>query len=132
VRTVSKLYASRALDISSQVNPQVCARVQREDLDEVLGNLLDNACKWARSRVVLDASLANTMVVLTVDDDGPGLAPALRSVVLERGVRADEVAPGSGLGLAIVRDLSDLYGGTLTLDDSPLGGLRARVLLPTS
>ena len=132
VRTLSKLYAGRVLDISSRVAPDVCARVQREDLDEVLGNLIDNACKWARSRVVVETSLTGTMVVVTVDDDGPGLAPALRSAALERGVRLDEAAPGSGLGLAIVRDLSDLYGGTLSLDDSPLGGLRARVSLPAS
>jgi signal transduction histidine kinase len=106
--------------------------VQREDLDEMLGNLLDNACKWANSKIVLEASRIDTIVVLTLDDDGPGLARALRAVVLERGVRIDQAAPGSGLGLAIVRDLAELYGGSISLDDSPLGGLRARVSLPAS
>ena len=96
----------------------------------MLGNLLDNACKWANSRVVMEASRNGSMLVLTVDDDGPGLAPDLRMVVLERGVRIDEAAPGSGLGLAIVRDLAELYGGSVRLDDSPLGGLRARLSLP--
>jgi signal transduction histidine kinase len=67
---------------------------------------------------------------MTVDDDGPGLAPSMRDAVLQRGVRADEAAPGSGLGLAIVRDLAELYGGTISLEDSPLGGLRARLRLP--
>ena len=70
------------------------------------------------------------MVVLTVDDDGPGLAPSMRERVLQRGVRADEAAPGSGLGLAIVRDLAELYQGTIALEDSPMGGLRAQLRLP--
>jgi signal transduction histidine kinase len=132
VRTLLKLYAGRALNISSTIAPDLCARVQREDLDEMLGNLLDNACKWANSRIVLEASRTGAMLVLTLDDDGPGLAPALRTVVLERGVRIDEAAPGSGLGLAIVRDLAELYGGSISLDDSPLGGLRARLAIPAS
>ena len=132
VRTLMKLHAARALHISSTIAPGLSARVQREDLDEILGNVLDNACKWAKSRVVLEASQLGTMLVFTLDDDGPGLAPALRTVVLERGVRIDQASPGSGLGLAIVRDLSELYGGSISLDDSPLGGLRARVSLPAS
>ena len=131
VRTLSKLHAARSLEILSTVGQDVFARVQREDLDEMLGNLLDNACKWAKSRVVLGASQAGSMIVFTVDDDGPGLALYLRTVVLERGVRIDEGAPGSGLGLAIVRDLAEIYRGSVSLDDSPLGGLRARLSLPT-
>ena len=105
-------------------------RVQREDLDEMLGNLLDNACKWARSRVIVHATATAAGVVITVDDDGSGLPAGMRETVLQRGVRADEAAPGSGLGLAIVRDLAELYGGSITLDASPQGGLRARLLLP--
>jgi signal transduction histidine kinase len=72
------------------------------------------------------------MVVVRLDDDGPGLAADLRSRVLERGVRADEGAPGSGLGLAIVRDLAELYGGSISLDASPLGGLQARISFPAA
>jgi signal transduction histidine kinase len=132
VRTVLKLYADRALDISSTIAPDLCVRTQQEDLDEMLGNLLDNACKWASSRIVLEASRIDSMLVLTIDDDGPGLARDLRTVVLERGVRIDEAAPGSGLGLAIVRDLAELYGGSIAFDSAPLGGLRARVVLPSS
>lgn len=132
VRTLLKLYAGRPLEISSTIAPHLCVRVQREDLDEMLGNLLDNACKWAKSKVVLDASRMGAMLVIMLDDDGPGLEPALRTVVLERGVRIDEASPGSGLGLAIVRDLAELYGGSISLDESPLGGLRARVSLPAS
>lgn len=130
VRTVLKLYAGRALEISSTIPADLRARVQREDLDEILGNLLDNACKWARSRILLEGSRMDSMMVVTVDDDGPGLEGVLRTVVLERGVRIDEAAPGSGLGLAIVRDLAELYGGSISLGESPLGGLRARVSLP--
>jgi signal transduction histidine kinase len=132
VRTMNRIHANRALDISSTVAPDARVRIQREDLDEILGNLLDNGCKWARGRIVLSASQAGGRIILTVDDDGPGLAPGHRIIVLERGVRMDEAAPGSGLGLAIVRDLSELYGGSIELDDSPLGGLRARVSLPAS
>lgn len=132
VRTLLKLYAGRALQISSNIALDLCARVQQEDLEEILGNVMDNACKWANARVVLGASRSDTFLILTVDDDGPGLARTLRSVVLERGVRIDEAAPGSGLGLAIVRDLAELYGGSVDLEDSPLGGLRVRVSLPAS
>ena len=129
VRTLLKLHASRSINISTQIAADIAVRAQREDLGEILGNLLDNACKWARSRVALEASQAGATLILTIDDDGPGLAPDLRTVVLERGVRIDEAAPGSGLGLAIVRDLVEIYGGSIALDVSPLGGLRVRVLL---
>lgn len=130
IRTLAKLHAGRGLAISASVEPQLRVRVERQDLDEMLGNLLDNACKWAASRVVVSAGPAGSMLEIAVDDDGPGLAPALRSRVLERGVKLDEAAPGSGLGLAIVRDLAELYGGSISLADSPLGGLRARLRLP--
>jgi signal transduction histidine kinase len=106
----------------------------------MLGNLLDNACKWARSRVVIESTqvlpeVSNvesgfSRILVTVDDDGPGLAADLRERVLQRGVRADEKASGSGLGLAIVRDLAEVYQGTITLDASPLGGLRATLTIP--
>jgi signal transduction histidine kinase len=98
----------------------------------MLGNLLDNACKWARGRTIIEASKSDSTAVITVDDDGAGLVPSLRERVLQRGVRADEAAPGSGLGLAIVRDLAELYGGSIALESSPLGGLRARLRLPAA
>lgn len=131
VRTLTKLYAARGLAIHSQTPPGLCARVQPEDLDEMLGNLLDNACKWAKSRIVIDAAIEGDRLAIIVADDGPGLAAALRQAALKRGVRLDEAAPGSGLGLAIVRDLAELYGGAVTLEDSPLGGLQARLSLPS-
>jgi len=129
-RTLLRLHADRQLGIQVDIAADHFVRAEREDLDEMLGNLLDNACKWAMSSVAVASSIHEGSVVITVDDDGPGLAPALRDLVLQRGARADESAPGSGLGLAIVRDLAELYGGSISLDSSPAGGLRARLLLP--
>ena len=129
-RTLLRLHAGRGISIQVAMAPEHSVKGQREDVDEMLGNLLDNACKWAKSRVTISSAQIDTRVMITVDDDGPGLPAAMRDVVLQRGVRADEASPGSGFGLAIVRDLADLYGGSLTLGDSPAGGLRARLDLP--
>lgn len=129
-RTMLRIYADRKLAIQVDVPPEHSIRGQREDLEEMLGNLLDNACKWAKSGVKIQSAQEEGAIVLTVDDDGPGLDPKMRAAVLQRGVRADEAAPGSGLGLAIVRDLVELYQGTIALEDSPMGGLRARLRLP--
>jgi signal transduction histidine kinase len=131
IRTLTRLHASRGLTIESQVLPDAAVQCGREDLDEMLGNLIDNACKWASGRVLVGSSAASSGLAITVDDDGPGLDRSSREVVLQRGVRADEAVPGSGLGLAIVRDIAELYGGSITLEDSPLGGLRARLTLPS-
>jgi signal transduction histidine kinase len=131
-RTLQRLHAGRGLAIDVHVPADHAIRGQREDLDEMLGNLLDNACKWAKSRVVVASANGDGAVVITVDDDGPGIPPAMRHAVLQRGVRADEAAPGSGLGLAIVRDLADVYGGAVALDRSPLGGVRVELRLPAA
>ncbi len=131
-RTLQRLHAGRGLSIDVSVPSEHAVCGQREDLDEMLGNLLDNACKWARTRVAIASANGDGGIVITVDDDGPGLMPAMRDVVLQRGVRADEAAPGSGFGLAIVRDLAELHGGSIALESSPLGGLRARLHLPTA
>jgi signal transduction histidine kinase len=130
VRTLQQLYSDRGLTIQSRVPPEHAVRCQREDLDEMLGNLLDNACKWAKSRVSIETVSLDGHLRISVEDDGPGIPASMRQAVLQRGVRADEALPGSGLGLAIVRDLADLYGGTIALDTSPLGGLLARLDLP--
>jgi signal transduction histidine kinase len=130
-RTMQRLHADRGLVIAVHVPPDHAARAQREDLDEMLGNLIDNACKWARARVVIEShQRPGDRVDITVDDDGAGIAESMREAALQRGVRIDEAAPGSGLGLAIVRDLAELYGGSIGLETSPLGGLRARLTLP--
>jgi signal transduction histidine kinase len=130
VRTMRRLHAGRELAIEVDVSPEHEVRGRREDLEEMLGNLLDNACKWARSRVAVSSTIDEAWLVLSVDDDGPGLEPSLREEVLQRGIRADQQVPGSGLGLAIVRDLAELYAGSVTLETSPLGGTRARLQLP--
>lgn len=130
VRTMRRLHADRQLSIDVDVAPAHEIRGRREDLDEMLGNLLDNACKWARTRVAVSSSIDDANVSISVDDDGPGLDPSMRAQVLQRGVRADQQVRGSGLGLAIVSDLAELYGGTITLETSPLGGTRARLELP--
>jgi signal transduction histidine kinase len=129
-RTLLRLHADRQLTIDVRVPGDHVARVQRADLDEMLGNLLDNACKWSRSTVVIDSGVRDSCVVITVDDDGEGLPVEMRSAVLQRGVRADEKMPGFGLGLAIVRDLAEVYRGSIALDASPAGGLRATLTLP--
>jgi signal transduction histidine kinase len=134
-RTLLRLYAGRGITIDVRVPPDHEVRCQREDLDEMLGNLLDNACKWSRSRVRIEASIdaeasTRTALALTIDDDGPGIAQSDRARVLVRGGRADEATPGHGLGLAMVHDTVALYGGSLRIDDSPLGGARVELKLP--
>lgn len=100
------------------------------DLAEMLGNLMDNACKWARSRVRVAVESEPRLLSVLIDDDGPGIPSERRAAALSRGGRLDQTVPGSGLGLDIVRELADLYQGALRLEDSPLGGLRARLELP--
>lgn len=131
VRTMERLYADRTLAIEANVAAGCFARVPIEDCEEMIGNLLDNACKWAKSCLTITAALDAAGVMVAVDDDGAGLTAAMRERVLNRGVRADEAAPGSGLGLAIVRDLAHAYGGSITLEQSSLGGVRAQLRLPS-
>lgn len=130
-RTMRQIHRERGLDIAV-VPVTAAARVERQDLEEMVGNLADNACKWAHGHVVLGGEAAGGRIVVLIDDDGPGLSPESRTQAFGRGIRLDERTPGSGLGLAIVRELAGRYGGTATLEDSPLGGLRARLDLPCS
>ena len=129
-RALGRLHAERRLSLEQDVAVDHVVRCAPQDLDEMLGNLLDNACTWGRRRIHVSSSVHDGLVTLTVDDDGEGLEPALMPRVLQRGVRADERVPGSGLGLAIVHDLVELYDGSLVLERSPLGGLRVRLTLP--
>jgi signal transduction histidine kinase len=130
VRTLRTLYRERALQIDIGIDPAHRVRCQREDVEEMVGNLLENAWKWASARVVVSSQVEDDALALTVEDDGSGIDAGMREAVLQRGVRADEASPGSGLGLAIVRDLVELYGGSIALDQSPLGGLRITLRLP--
>ncbi|HHB12363.1 MAG TPA: HAMP domain-containing histidine kinase [Chromatiales bacterium] len=132
VGVLRQAHADRALRFVLEVPEELQVCADREDLLEVLGNLLDNGAKWARSRVAIRArETAGDAVILRVEDDGPGMTRREIAAVLGRGARLDESVPGHGLGLAIVRDLVETYGGRLFLERSPsLGGLAAVVVLP--
>ena len=133
VRVMQRIHAER--ELTFVVNPvagAVVFRGEEQDLQEIVGNLLDNACKWAAHHVEVSLAVCGDELLLTLDDDGRGIAEGERERVLNRGERADEQVPGSGLGLAIVVDLSRLYGGRVELADSPLGGLRVRLTLPAA
>ncbi|MCK6406579.1 MAG: sensor histidine kinase [Rhodocyclaceae bacterium] len=133
LRAMRRLHAGRGLDLVVCPLTDACVfHGDAQDLQEMLGNLLDNACKWANGRVEIGVRVDKGLLHITVDDDGNGLPAEQRQTVLQRGVRADEQIPGSGLGLAIVADLAALYGGSIALDASPLGGLRAVLTLPAA
>jgi signal transduction histidine kinase len=129
-RTLLKLHADRGLRIEVDIPAEHMVRARLDDLEEMLGNLLDNACTWARSRVTVVSVADGASVMVTIDDDGTGIPESLRETVLQRGVRADEAAAGSGFGLAIVREVAELYGGSITLGSADSGGARARLILP--
>jgi signal transduction histidine kinase len=129
-RVLARIHAERAIVIDCDCPPDLFFRGERQDLEEMAGNLMDNACKWAARQVRVRAIKGGAQFTLMVEDDGPGLSPEDRSRVGERGERLDETVPGSGLGLAIVRDISKLYAGSLALGASPLGGLEVRLSLP--
>ncbi len=138
-RTMEKIHRDRGITVDVEVQDAIRFRGERADLEEMLGNLVDNACKWAASRVAIevlrerrDAAGDDQVVRLTVDDDGRGLSPAEREQVALRGRRLDETKPGSGLGLSIVVELAALYGGELKLGAAPIGGLRAELVLPAA
>jgi signal transduction histidine kinase len=136
-RTMEKLYRARDIAIDVDVPEHARFRGEQQDLEEMVGNLVDNGCKWAQSRVAIEvmtdhpaSDSTKPRVRIIVDDDGPGLSPAERERVALRGQRLDETKPGSGLGLSIVVELAGLYGGVLTLGTAPIGGLRAELALP--
>jgi signal transduction histidine kinase len=136
-RTMQKIHLDRGITIDLDASDDAKFRGERQDLEEMLGNLVDNACKWAQSRVAievfsqqLNGADRRRVVRITVDDDGPGLSPSQREQVARRGRRLDETKPGSGLGLSIVVELAALYGGELKLGTAPIGGLRAELVLP--
>ena len=133
-RTVDRIYEERGLDIEVSCGKDLKFQGERQDFEEMVGNLLDNACNWARSQVSVAAQqkVGSARLIVVVDDDGPGLTEAQRAKVLKRGQRLDETKPGSGLGLSIVADLAHLYKGRFELERSPEGGLRARLDLPTA
>lgn len=128
--TLSRLHAERAIHIEIAVPPGLEVTCDGQDVDEMLGNLVDNACRWAKSRVQVGANRTERGVEVTVADDGDGVSDEDVAAVLRRGLRLDESVPGNGFGLSITLELVELYGGSLTLGRSPLGGLSACLLLP--
>ncbi len=137
VRTMRHIHAARELELRVQPIPaDLSFRGEAQDLQEMLGNLLDNACKWAAHRVEIEARMEQDQqqdrIVIQIDDDGIGIAAEQRQAVLQRGVRADQQAPGNGLGLAIVADLAALYDSQMTLTASELGGLCVSLSLPAA
>lgn len=131
ISAVSRIYEPKGLRFDADVPGSLRVACERQDLQEVLGNLLDNAGKHARSRVlVASKALDDGLVEISVSDDGPGLPPEAHEVVFNIGERWDTQSSGSGLGLAIARDLVTLYGGTISLAASALGGLEATIRLP--
>src|SRR5437763_161883 len=139
-RSMEKIHRDRAIAIDIETAPATKFRGEKQDLEEMVGNLVDNACKWAQSRVAIEVMMgraetaASQTLRVVVDDDGPGLNPSQREriQVPRRGKRLDETKPGSGLGLSIVTDLAAIYGGALTLGTAPIGGLRAELVLPAA
>ena len=137
VRTFEKVYRDRALAFAVDAVDPLRFRGEPQDLTDLIGNLLDNAGKWTRERILIHVerlpepdAAGRLYFSVWIDDDGPGLDPQEREAALVRGQRLDESRPGSGLGLSIVADLAAVYGGSLHLEESPLGGLRARLRLP--
>jgi signal transduction histidine kinase len=138
-RTMEKIHRERSIDIDVSASGDARFRGERQDLEEMVGNLVDNACKWAKAHVMVgvepaprDAQTGRPMLRIVVDDDGRGLSEAERAQVSHRGERLDETKPGSGLGLSIVLELANLYGGGLNLGKAPIGGLRAELVLPAA
>ncbi len=131
VAAVSRMHRERDLDFALEAaGKDAVAAVEAEDLDELLGNVIENAAKFARHRVAVSVASHGGRLLVHVDDDGPGLPEAAREAVFRVGQRLDEGVPGHGLGLAIVRDIAALYGGRVAIGTSPLGGARVILELP--
>ena len=131
-RTLSHIYEDRRIKLTVNGEADLVFLGERQDLQEMLGNLMDNACKWAASEVCVTLELGDGRLRLRVEDDGPGLPASARALAFKRGQRSDEAVPGSGLGLAIVRDVAELYGGGVTLHEATLGGFGATLDLPAA
>ena len=131
-RALSRQPGAEDIEWTIDIPPELHAPFDEFDLTELLGNLLDNAMKWADRRIALRAGREDGQCFLSVEDDGPGVPEAARGAVLERGSRLDGDQPGAGLGLSIVNDMALAHGCTLSLDRAPLGGLRARLTWPVA
>jgi signal transduction histidine kinase len=130
---LERVFEEKGVEIDWRAPDELGFRGERQDLQEILGNLIENACKWSKRRVRISAGPTGLgQMVVVVEDDGPGLPAEQREAALERGARMDETTPGSGLGLSIVVELTRAYGGRITLADSDLGGLKVLLELPAA
>lgn len=130
-RTLERIFGDRGVTIDWDADDDLVFRGERQDLQELIGNVMENACKWSRRRVRAEAQPDGPgFLKVTVEDDGPGLPEDQREAVLRRGARLDESAPGSGLGLSIVEELAKAYGGSVSLGASAWGGLKVELRLP--
>jgi signal transduction histidine kinase len=125
-----RLFAGRGLMLSASIPDSLHFQGDEEDLHEILGNLAENACKWARRRVLIAGSAEGRMLTLSVEDDGPGIPADLGEEIFRRGARLDEAVPGHGHGLAIVRDIVQAYGGEISAGTASIGGAAIRLSLP--
>lgn len=130
-RVMAQVHRDAGLDFEARIPPDLKVRCAEEDLEELLGNLIDNAHKWAVGVVRVSAARDQGVAMIAVEDDGPGIPEEARQKALIAGGRLDEAVPGTGLGLAICSDILEAYGGTLQLATSELGGLAAVVRLPS-
>lgn len=132
-RALDRIYGEKGIRLGVFVDPDLKFQGEKQDFEEMTGNLIDNACKWAESSVAVTARcLGDDTICVMVEDDGPGLTREEREKAVKRGQRLDESKPGSGLGLSIVADLAHLYKGQFVLEDGPKGGLSARLNLPAA
>lgn len=130
---LERVFEAKGVEIDWRAPDELGFRGERQDLQEILGNLIENACKWSKRRVRISAGPTGLgQMVVVVEDDGPGLPVEQREAALERGARMDETTPGSGLGLSIVVELTRAYGGRITLADSDMGGLKVLLELPAA
>ena len=131
IDTLQKMHAARSINVEQHITEGIEIRTDREDLLELLGNLLDNAFKWAKEKIRLSITSSNGQIQITVEDDGPGVPAEALEQLLQRGTRLDEQTEGHGLGLAIVQDIVELYNGSISMDrSSQLQGFRVTVTLP--
>jgi signal transduction histidine kinase len=138
-RTLARINQDKGVTVTVECEEGLKFRGERQDLEEMIGNLLDNACKWSSQQVLVTAGLIRDVTTagrhwlrIVVDDDGPGLPADKRAEAMKRGRRLDETKPGSGLGLSIVTETAAMYSGSIELDDAEIGGLRVTIKLPAA
>ena len=132
IRTLPRIYRDKDFEITRHGPTGLRFRGHPRDLEDMIGNLLDNAVKWTKDQVMVTLAEVDGNMSLTIEDNGPGLAPEQFAEAVKRGARLDEATPGTGFGLSIVNDLAEAYKGRFTLDRAAIGGLKAVLHLPVA